>query len=270
MIRKAKRLAKKALGWPEIDFSRYMYASPTPPDGLLDVPLGRYFWENEGRVIDKWLHYFERYERHFAPYRGRPGLRFLEIGVQNGGSQAMWREYFGPEAVIYGIDIDPRCAELDGEMGQVRIGSQDDPAFLRKVVEEMGGIDVVLDDGSHRSDHIRTSFRTLFPLMADGGSYMIEDLHSVYWPQWKGGYRTRRNFMSDIADLIDDMHEPYHLKGRLNPSCSEDLAGVHVYDSIAVLEKKAHAAPRRTSRGRTEIATSGFAQSAPSDLERTK
>ena len=40
--------------------------------------------------------------------------------------------------------------------------------------------------------------------------------------------------------------------------------------SIAVLEKKAHAAPRRTSRGRTEIATSGFAQSAPSDLERTK
>ena len=48
----------------------------------------------------------------------------------------MWRKYFGEDAIIYGIDIDPECAQLDGIAGQVRIGSQADTAFLESVVAE--------------------------------------------------------------------------------------------------------------------------------------
>jgi len=51
----------------------------------------------------------------------------LEIGVSFGGSLEMWREYFGPEATIFGIDIDPECANRFARPNQVRIGSQDDP-----------------------------------------------------------------------------------------------------------------------------------------------
>ena len=104
---------------------------------------------NEGVKVHKWHHYLPLYDRYFGQYRGTP-VKFLEIGVNNGGSLQMWRRYFGPDAVICGIDINPDCAQYDGQSGMVRIGSQDDPEFLASVIEEMGGIDAVLDDGSHR------------------------------------------------------------------------------------------------------------------------
>ena len=71
----------------------------------------------------------------FGAYRGKK-IRFLAIGVSKGGSLQMWRKYFGEDAIIYGIDIDPECAQLDGIAGQVRIGSQADTAFLESVVAE--------------------------------------------------------------------------------------------------------------------------------------
>lgn len=60
------------------------------------------------------------------------------IGVGKGGSLRMWRRYFGDEAVIFGIDVEPDRAQLGGGDGEVRIGSQADPSFLRSVVGEMG------------------------------------------------------------------------------------------------------------------------------------
>jgi hypothetical protein len=189
----------------------------------------------ETGMANKWHHYLPLYERYFARFRGRP-LRFLEIGVARGGSLELWRGYFGPEATIFGIDIDPLCAGFDGLHGQVRIGSQDDAAFLGRVVEEMGGVDVVLDDGSHRMPHVRASLAALFPRLESGGIYMIEDLHTAYWPGFGGGLRRKRNFFHDVRLLVDDMHRWYH-EGDAFADWSAALSGIHVHDSIVVLEK---------------------------------
>jgi hypothetical protein len=67
-----------------------------------------YFEKNTGRLIHKWHHYFEIYDRHFARYRGR-SPRVLEIGVSQGGSLQMWRDYFGPGTRLFGVDINPAC-----------------------------------------------------------------------------------------------------------------------------------------------------------------
>ena len=97
---------------------------PRPNDSDMN-DLERLFWDNTDRAIDKWHHYFKIYDEFLSSRRNTP-LRFLEIGVQSGGSLKMWRDYLGQEAVLFGIDIDPRCASFDGENGQVRIGSQDE------------------------------------------------------------------------------------------------------------------------------------------------
>ena len=76
---------------------------------------------NKDVKVHKWHHYIPIYDRYFGPWRGKP-LRFLEIGVNNGGSLQMWRQFFGPEAMLFGIDINPDCAQYDGQSGQVRIG----------------------------------------------------------------------------------------------------------------------------------------------------
>jgi hypothetical protein len=198
---------------------------------LLDIFMGM-----DGAMVHKWHHYIPIYDRYFAPFRGSD-VRFLEIGVSKGGSLQMWRRYLGPSATIFGIDIDPACARFDGQAAQVRIGSQDDPAFLASVIAEMGGVDVVLDDGSHVMQHIRASLRTLFPALQQGGLYMIEDLHTAYWPSFGGGFGQQENLFNDLLPIIDDMHRPYHGHGNQHAATDGQVSGLHIHDSILVLEK---------------------------------
>lgn len=193
-------------------------------------PIARLFNEHRGRLITKWSHYPDLYERHFGPFRGEK-VRFLEIGVQFGGSLELWRKYFGPEAVIFGIDIDPQCADRVDAPNKVRIGSQADPAFLRGVVDEMGRPDIILDDGSHVGEHQIASFETLFPLLKEGGLYVIEDVCTSYWRQWCGGLKRPGTAIEFTKELIDGMH------GWFWDGDVPDVAGVHAYNSIIFIEK---------------------------------
>jgi hypothetical protein len=198
---------------------------------LLDI-----FAENKGNIVHKWHHYIPLYDRYFSPYRGKK-IKFLEIGVSNGGSLQMWRKYFGDSAIIFGIDINPECKKYNGLAGQVRIGSQVDMSFVNGVIEEMGGIDIVLDDGSHQMEHISATLQHLFPLLNIGGLYMIEDLHTSYWKSYGGKYGSKKNFFTLAMDLVNDMHYWYHNKKRKYPFISSACSGIHIHDSITVLEK---------------------------------
>jgi hypothetical protein len=206
----------------------------TPKSEIADL-----FYSHAGRPINKWIHYLELYDRYFSGFRNKP-VRMLEIGVFEGGSLELWRRYLGPRATIYGIDINPECAAKVDPPNQVRIGSQADPQFLRSVIAEMGGVDLILDDGSHKGSHIITSFRTLFPLLADNGLYAIEDMHDDY-SEWPG---TRRNqSLSFIKRLIDDMHGEFT---GLPAQENSDVGGLHIFNSIAFIEKSKKQASANT------------------------
>lgn len=195
------------------------------------------FFANEGRIIHKWLHYFAVYDQVLAPYVGSK-VKMLEIGVWKGGSLGLWRKLLGDEAVLFGIDIDPSCAACDGESASVRIGSQDDPQFLRSVVSEMGGIDVILDDGSHVASHQRASFDVLFPLLSEGGSYIIEDMHTAYWPLLEGGLKKQGTAVEFLKDKIDEIHKHYQNKGLNNLWSMPNIESIQFFDSIAVVRKR--------------------------------
>jgi len=198
-------------------------------------PFEELFFAHDGRGADKWDHYLPFYDRVFAPYRAVP-IRMLEIGVMNGGSLELWRKYFGPAATIFGVDINPACAGRVDPPNQVRIGSQADPDFLRGVVAEMGGVDIILDDGSHVANHQATSFRTLWPLLTVGGLYVIEDLHTAYWPEWEGGLRRPGSAIELVKQLIDDMHARYHGQPEGLAAYSQ-LGSILMTDSIVAIKK---------------------------------
>jgi hypothetical protein len=50
--------------------------------------LHRYFLNNGGKRLHKWVHYFDIYSRHFERFRDRQPV-VLEIGVFGGGSLAL-------------------------------------------------------------------------------------------------------------------------------------------------------------------------------------
>ena len=199
--------------------------------------VAKLFFENEGPIVEKWLHYLPIYDQMLGSHVGSK-VRMVEIGVNRGGSLAMWRKFFGPDAVLFGIDINPECAQFDGQSARVMIGSQADADFLRRVVKEMGGLDVVLDDGSHVASHQRISFETLFPLLSEGGLYIIEDLHTAYWPRFEGGLLRKGTAIEFLKEKIDAMHRHYVVAGANRPESIPEIESVHFFDSIAVLHKR--------------------------------
>lgn len=237
---------------------RYRTPAGTPlPPATCDME--RVFHAHDGRIAHKWWHYLAVYDRLIGPYRAgfpdaagkRRPLRFLEIGVSRGGSQQLWRKFLGPEAVIFGVDVDPACAGVSDGMTEIRIGSQADAAFLGRVVDEMGGVDIVLDDGSHVGQHQRVSFEALFPRLTDGGLYLIEDTHTSYWPEWQGGLRRRGTAVELAKDLVDDQHGWYHDgDAGLYGEARSEIEAVSFFDSIIAIAKRRHPPPVQVFNGR--------------------
>ena len=209
-----------------------------------------YFEHNDGRLIHKWMHYFEIYERHLEPYRGRSAT-LLEIGVSQGGSLQMWRHHLGRRSKIVGIDIEPRVIEVSEPGIDVLVGDQSDPVFLGSLVEKYPEFDVVIDDGSHLPAHQIASIEYLWPHVADGGVYIVEDLHSNYWPEYDGGRDAPGTFMDWTRKRIDDMHAFHSREEGFEPnSWTRSIRGLHIYDSVVVLEKATVTEPIHRKTGR--------------------
>jgi hypothetical protein len=219
---------------------------------LREDPLFGYFGSHRaGRVLDKWAHYFPIYTRHFSPYRGRP-VRILEIGIYRGGSLDMWRWFFGPQVTLVGIDIDPDAKAAADPRHVVEIGDQTDADFLRRVAEEHGPFDIVIDDGGHEMDQQIITAQTLFPLLADGGVFLVEDCHTSYWESYQGGRGRPGTFMEWAKQRLDDVNG-FHQPGPVDPVWTGQLDAVHVYDSVVVLDKRTRFAPFAEQVGHAEF-----------------
>jgi predicted O-methyltransferase YrrM len=215
--------------------------------------LEDYFRGNKGRLITKWRHYFEIYERHFAPYRARP-VRMVEYGVWHGGSLQMWRSYLGPQAHIVGVDRNPECARLAEEGIDVVIGDQADPATHRSLLARYGAFDIVLDDGGHTMEQQASTFRAMYPALRDGGLYVVEDTHSSYNAYWGGGLRQPGTFIEQAKLMIDQLHAWYGPVPGLAPDyVTQTTHGLHFYDSMVVVEKRTRGPPQPVCSGTPTI-----------------
>jgi hypothetical protein len=208
------------------------------------------FINKSDRMVFKWIDYFEVYEKAFQAYKNKP-VTFLEIGIQNGGSLQMWRNFFGPEAKIIGIDIDPKCKSLEAEGFEIWIGNQADPNFWAEFKNNHPSIDLVLDDGGHTMEQQIVTFESLFPILSNGGTYVCEDTHTSYFPSHGGGLKENGTFHEYIKMMIDEMHAWYYapISNINNSYIAKNLYSIAVYDSIIVMEKRQKNAPIALARG---------------------
>lgn len=208
------------------------------------------FLGNQGRrPIHKCTHYFPIYERHFEPLRNR-SVTFLEIGVGSGGSLQMWKRWFGPLAVIVGLDVRPECKTFEEDQIHVRIGDQKDLSTLSALVDEFGPFDAIVDDGSHVMADVTVSFDYLYPRMASSGVYLVEDMQTAYRHAYGGGLRREGSFIEYSKALIDHINAHHtnpkaHPTRRIDPDAfSEETWAMHFYDSVVVFER----GPRRPTQ----------------------
>jgi len=216
---------------------------------MTTTDLEKYFRTNNARLIQKWNHYFEIYERHFDKFRDKE-IIVLEIGVSHGGSLQMWKKYFGDKAKIYGIDINPKCKEFEENNIEIFIGSQSDRKFLRKLKELIPKIDILIDDGGHTMEQQIVSYEELFDHIKDDGIYLCEDCHTSYWLRHGGGYKRRNTFIEYSKNFIDYLNAFHSQQKTLKVnSFTKSVNSVHYYDSIVVIEKRKREAPFREITG---------------------
>jgi hypothetical protein len=147
------------------------------------------------------------YEDLLAKRRLEP-LKVLELGVGGfdrpddpawgGGSLRMWKHYL-PHASIWGLDTLDKSGVAEDRITIVR-GSQVDADLLHQLSSGVGPFDLIVDDASHIPALTVRSFEILFPMLAPGGVYIIEDLCTSYWPLWGG--RLRRRATGTTMDLV--------------------------------------------------------------------
>lgn len=122
---------------------------------------------------NSWHAYTAIYESLFEDRR-ESVKHVLEIGIEQGASIKMWRDYF-PNAIIHGVDLAP-CNDC-GERTINYIGDQSSKEDLESLVSEIGDkLDIIIDDGSHHIPYMLLSLEVLLPHLKDGGYYILEDV----------------------------------------------------------------------------------------------
>lgn len=230
--------------------------------------LRNYFDNNPGRLLWKWHHYFEIYERHFARFRNTE-VHVMEIGVFHGGSMQMWKEYFGPRAHIYGVDIDPQVRQFEEDRVQIFIGDQANRDFLRQLKQAVPRIDVFIDDGGHTMKQQIVTFQEMFLHIDPDGVYLIEDLHTSYWKQFGGGFRKPGTFIEFSKLLIDQLHA-WHSEGpetfRVD-RFTRSAHSMHYYDSVLVVEKRRMQKPVDSQTGKAQFPLQPWKKGEPASKD---
>ena len=184
-------------------------------------------FHNSPYLSKKHSSYFPAYDALLQSYRGKP-ITFVEIGVLNGGSLFMWRSFFGPEARIIGIDLNPGAKRWEEDGFEIHIGSQSDEAFWQKTLAEIGPIDVLLDDGGHTFRQQIITCEQVMPSIKDGGLLIIEDMHSSYMSEFGGP--SSRSFVSYAKNIVDGIN---YRSGKLKTTTYQDaIFYVSFFESI--------------------------------------
>lgn len=222
--------------------------SSTEPDYELD-PLTRLAIKHG---TDKWGPHFYTplYHGLFRHLRDRP-IRLLEIGVggydlktSGGASLSMWAEYFA-NGQITGIDTAEKRLMLDARVRIFR-GSQDDSVFLKKVCDERGPFDIIIDDGSHVPEHVVASFHILFPTLTEGGVYVIEDVQTAFWPNFGGSTMHVGDTVKLTRTIIECLnHAEIAVADRSHsfPAFAGQIKALRAFHNLIVIDKGDNSEP---------------------------
>ena len=208
----------------QIEFNEHKTSSKSD----LEVYFDNY---KEGPGIWKWRHYFDIYERHFKKFRGTP-VRIVEIGIYSGGSLKMWREYFGQECIVYGIDIEDACKVYENDNVHILIGDQSDRNFWQTFRNEVGLVDIVIDDGGHLPLMQLVTLEETLNHIKPGGVYLCEDITGRFNP-----------FHSYVSGLSRSLHDTMYRdencssKQQICPNPFQKIVNsIHLYPFVLVIE----------------------------------
>ncbi len=188
------------------------------------------FYESD-KFSTKFEKYFDVYELLFKKFKEK-NITFVEVGVLNGGSLEIWKNYFGKNSRIIGIDINSECKKFEKDNIEIFIGDQSKNEFWEKFYREVGKVDILLDDGGHTNlQQISTVFNSVKNIN-DDGFIIVEDIHSSYMEQF--GNPQKFSFINFSKRNIDDLNFKFPNFSNLKNSLNDYIYSIQYFESIVV------------------------------------
>lgn len=146
--------------------------------------------------------YFYTYDKLFSHLIGTE-CTFIEVGVLNGGSLFMWRNYLGEKARIIGIDLNPEATKWRDHGFEIVIGDQSDANFWTETFKKIGPFDVLLDDGGHQYSQQIVTLSCALKHAKENSVVVIEDICTSFFKLYAS--QRQHSFMEyakGAADLL--------------------------------------------------------------------
>jgi hypothetical protein len=199
-------------------------------------------------------HYAPAYEKYLAPLQATTP-RLLEIGLGcdswygPGRSVALWRAYL-PCAHVSVVEVDAACAARASVADVTYVLDQGDEAAMRALGAGGAPYDVIIDDGSHVMSHQQASLRALWPALAPGGAYFLEDLSTSFVDGYIDSLPTTWDVVASIQRIrLFPQAEGQRRAGVRLPSgvprwvrdIARSVESVDCFEELCVLKKSAAA-----------------------------
>jgi len=182
--------------------------------------------------------YAEVYEYFFYPIKD--GVKkVLEIGVAEGASLKMWKDYF-PKATIYGIDIKDK-SRLNSKTIKTFVADQADRRKLQDFLDASGsGFDIILDDGGHSMEQQQVSMGYLFRHLKGGGFYIIEDVHTSLDTRFHSSNGAAAGEENTTLAMIDNFIRTGNIKSQYMTPKEENYLTSHITFCDLLSRNKGH------------------------------
>ena len=186
------------------------------------------------RYSIKWSNYFDIYEKIFEKFKNKK-IKIVEIGIGDGGSLFMWRQFFGKKAKIIGIELNPEAKKLEKYGFKIFNGDQSNPNFWKNFYKKIGKIDILIDDGGHTNLQQITTVMESLKNINNGGMIIIEDTHTSFMKN--SGFRnpSKYSFINFSTSLIENIHRRNPMLRKKMNFFSEKIYSLKFYDSITVI-----------------------------------
>ena len=182
----------------------------------------------------KWSNYFEIYENLFKRFINKK-ITLVEVGIGNGGSLFMWRNYFGKKAKIIGIELNPEAKKLEKKGFKIFIGDQSNPDFWKKFYKKIGKIDILIDDGGHTNlQQITTLMESVNHINYDG-MIIVEDTHTSFMNNKGFKNPSRFSFINFTSSLVEILHRRNPMIKKEPNYLSKKINSIEYYDSVVVI-----------------------------------
>jgi hypothetical protein len=171
----------------------------------LPVDLKTCFYDAGSRCV-KIDTYFEIYESVFEKFK-KSDLVLVEVGVLDGGSLQMWQNFFGPTARIVGLEKNPEAAKIRSLGFEILIADQESTDDLKMALDQIGPIDIFIDDGGHTAKGQIISSLVAAKYVKDGGVIIVEDTHSSFASDFGMPHKySFANWVHQVANLMDQAY----------------------------------------------------------------